>query len=326
MWKRCSVWLFFFFFKLIAVTTEKVFVTVMQICLLIWPQLEILALSPPCLCVMRITCAVAFWTAIYVWWQLITAPPPLLPPQGLSGCSRTSQSRVQLVEFNNFFPPSCRNAQNLQSSEVILISEQEGQRGAELRNAPYGWMGFLRGMLSVAGLNPWAMTVISAAIESEKIPSVVAVVCLSPSICHWLKCWGISSSSPLTPPHPFITRFSLYISAIHHPSAHPPIHPHSQMVVSSLSPSITLHPPPLWSPQKRLIQEGWAGVSELMLLCPMWCFHRIFLLLCCFYGPDMLTVQVAESQTYRPHKGCLFAALEGCVLRWKLRCRSFLSR
>lgn len=89
-------------------------------------------------------------------------------------------------------------------------------------------MRFHRGTLSEAGLNPWAMTVISAARECEKIPSVVAVVCLSPSICHRLKCWGISSNSPLTPPHPFITPFSLYISAFHpsstHPSIHPPIH------------------------------------------------------------------------------------------------------
>lgn len=178
-------------------------------------------------------------------------------------------------------------------------------------------MRFHRGTLSEAGLNPWAMTVISAAIESEKIPSVVAVVCLSPSICHRLKCWGISSNSPLTPPHPFITPFSLYISAIHPSFIHPSIHPSAlSNVCLFTSTSITLHPPPSpphWSPQKRLIQEGWAGVSELMLLCPMRCFHRIFLLLCCFYGPDMLTVQVVESQTYRPHKGCLFAALEGCV-------------
>lgn len=83
------------------------------------------------------------------------------------------------------------------------------------------------------------MTVISAATESEKnIPLVAVVVRLWPSICHRVKCWGISSSSPLTLPHPFITH--LFCISIIHPS----IHPRSQMFVSSLSPRITPPPPP----------------------------------------------------------------------------------
>lgn len=106
------------------------------------------------------------------------------------------------------------------------------------------------------------------------------------------------------PPHPFITR----------PSIYPSILQRFQMFVYSLSPSISLHPSPLWSPQKRLIQEGWAGVSELLLLCPMRCFHSIFLLLCCLDGPNMLTVQVAESQTSQPHKGCLFTSKNICSI------------
>lgn len=158
MWKRCSVC---FFKKLIAMTTEKVFVTVMQISLLIWqPVGGFSSVSSVSLC-----------DAYYLRCCILDCDLSVMaahncsPPPGVSsGCSRTSQSRVQLVEFNNFFPPWRRNAQNLQSSEVILISEQGGHRGADLRKAPYGWMGFLRGMLSVAGLNPWAMTVISAAI------------------------------------------------------------------------------------------------------------------------------------------------------------------
>lgn len=112
------------------------------------------------------------------------------------------------------------------------------------------------------------------------------------------------------------------------PSIHPSLHASPtrfQMFVSSLSPSTSLHPPPLWSPQKRLIQEGWAGVSELLLLCPMRCVHSTFLLLCCFYGPDMLTVQVAQSdviQLYQLHKGCLLSSLKGHVRYLELRCHS----
>lgn len=164
----------------------------------------------------------------------------------------------------------------------------------------------------------------------QKIPSVfisltvdAAVVCLRLSICHWLWCWGISPSSLLTLSHPSTTDSSIY------PSPHPSILPSMffptgfQMFVSSLRTS--LHPTPIWSPQKRLIQEGWAGVSELLLLCPMRCFHSTFLLLCCFYGPDMLTVQVVQSdviQLYQLHKGCLFTRLKGHVWNLELHCHS----
>lgn len=119
-------------------------------------------------------------------------------------------------------------------------------------------------------------------------------------------------------PARFLYHPSLNISS--RPSIHLPTG--FQMFVSSLSLSTSLHPPLLRSPQKRLIQEGWAGVSELLLLCPMRCFHSTFLLLCCFYGPDMLTVQVAQSQSYQPHKGCLFSSLKGHVQYLELHCHS----
>lgn len=131
-------------------------------------------------------------------------------------------------------------------------------------------------------------------------------------------------------PHPFIT---LSPPSIHHQfvrsSAFLP--PGFEMFVSHASIFTEPFPPPshllslLWSPQKRLIQEGWAGVSELLLLCPMRCFHSTFLLLCCFYGPDMLTVQVAQSdviQFHQLHKSCLLTSSRGRTKNWH-SCSSF---
>lgn len=175
--------------------------------------------------------------------------------------------------------------------------------------ATHGWMRPNRRTLSVyRWFKPLSHD--CAAIESreekkKKIPSVFVSHrgrCYLPLTVNLSVTVRISPSSPLTPP-PFIT-IPQYI----HPSIHSPNG--LQMFVSSLSPSTSLHPPPLWSPQKRLIQEGWAGVSELLLLCPMQCFHSTFLLLCCFYGPDMLTVQVAQSQSCQPNKGCLFGSFK----------------
>ncbi len=220
-----------------------------------------------------------------------------------------------------------------------MICVQRGQRNTRLWIGPYGWMRFHRETLSVLRwFKPLSHDRDLGCHWEWKIPLVfvslavdAAVVCLQLSICQWLWCSGISPSSPLTLPHPFITHPSIYLLPPL-PSIHPSIHPFLhvsptgfQMFVSSLSPSTSLHPPPLWSPQKRLIQEGWAGVSELLLLCPMRCFHSTFLLLCCFHGPDMLTVQVAQSdviQSYQLHKGCLFGSLKGHVRYLELRCHS----
>lgn len=152
------------------------------------------------------------------------------------------------------------------------------------------------------------MTVICSATESEKAPSVFVshAGCSLPlnvnlSVTVMLRNQPQLSTDPVT---------SLY-----HPtltiSIHPSIYSSTgfQMFVSSLSPNTSPHPPLLWSPQKRLIQEGWAGVSEHLLLCPMRCLHSKFLLLCCFYAAHMLTVQVAQSQCYQPNKCYLFSSL-----------------
>lgn len=255
-----------------------------------------------------------------------------------AGWSRMISFGAQLVESTSallkFLPVKwvliCRDS--LQA--CINVSTEGTEKKYKTLNST-GWMRINCRCLD--GLNPLSRVRDLAAIESEKwkknplgvfvsLTVDAAVVCLWLSICHGLWCWGIGPSSLLTLPHPFITHASIYLSP---PSIHPPIpflhvSPTGfEMFVSSLS--LSTPPPPLWSPQKRLIQEGWAGVSELLLLCPMRCFHSTFLLLCCFYGPDMLTVQVAQSdviQLYQAHKGCLFRSLRGRVGYLELCCHS----
>lgn len=163
------------------------------------------------------------------------------------------------------------------------------------------------------------MTVIWAAIESEKSLQCLCrslwMLLLFASGCQSVTDCDVEESAPA--PH---WPCHIPLSPISIPSSNPSIpscfsHRLSNVCLFA-SHCTTLHPPPIWSPQKRLIQEGWAGVSELLLLCPMRCFHSTFLLLCCFYGPDRLTVQVAQSdviQSYQLHKGCLFSSLKGRV-------------
>ena len=137
-----------------------------------------------------------------------------------------------------------------------------------------------------------------------------------------------SAPAPYWPCHIPLSPMLQYICP---PPIHPSTHSFPFMCLPPDFKCLSLHflqappPPPIWSPQKRLIQEGWAGVSELLLLCPMRCFHSTFLLLCCFYGPDMLTVQVAQSdviQLYQAHKGCLFRSLRGRGGYLELCCHS----
>lgn len=213
-----------------------------------------------------------------------------------------------------------------------MIWVQRGESSTRLWMGPYGWMRFHRETLSASRcFKPLSHDRdLRCHWEWRKSPQ-----CLSH--CGCCCCLPLTDNLSLTvmlrnqPQLPTDPAASLYRPSFNisvPPSIHPFLHaPPSgfQMFVSSLSPSTSLHPPPLWSPQKRLIQEGWAGVSELLLLCPMRCFHSTFLLLCCFYGPDMLTVQVAQSdviQLHQPHKGCLFSSLKGHVRYLELRCHS----
>lgn len=168
------------------------------------------------------------------------------------------------------------------------------------------------------------MTVIWAAIDSENSPRCLLL--LFASNCQSVTAVMLKKQPQL--PIDCATSFyhptpNIYVPTSIHPSIH--VSPTRFEIVSSLLPCASLHPSPLWSPQKRLIQEGWAGVSELLLLCPMRRFHSTFLLLCCFYGPDMLTVQVAQSdviQLYQLHKACLFTSLKGHVQNLDLHCHS----
>lgn len=93
-------------------------------------------------------------------------------------------------------------------------------------------MRFHRGTLSEAGLNPWAMTVISAAIQSEKkFPQLLQ---LSASHRQSVTGWNAEESAltPHWPRHILSSRLSLSLHLCHpsiiypsfHPSVHPPIH------------------------------------------------------------------------------------------------------
>lgn len=184
---------------------------------------------------MRITCTVAFWTATYVQWQPITALPSS-PGESL-GCSRTN-STTCWINFT-FSPPSCGKTQNLLWSH--LVCEGKGQRGAKLRRAPYGWMRFHRGTLSVAGLNPWAVTVISAAAESEKkFPQLLP---LSASDRQSVTEWNAEESAP-APHWPCHILSSHVFLSLHHPSS---IHP-SALSDVCLYTFTEHHPPPRPAP------------------------------------------------------------------------------
>lgn len=122
-----------------------------------------------------------------------------------------------------------------------LICEEKGQRGAELRKAPYGWMRFHRGTLSVSGLNPWAVTVISAATESgKKFPQLLP---LSASDRQSVTKWNAEESAPAPhwPCHILSSRILLYLTITNHPS---PIHP-SPLSNVCLFTFTEHHPPPL---------------------------------------------------------------------------------
>lgn len=190
---------------------------------------------------MRITCTVAFWTATYVQWQPITALPSS-PGESL-GCSRTN-STTCWINFT-FSPPSCGKTQNLLWSH--LVCEGKGQRGAKLRRAPYGWMRFHRGTLSVAGLNPWAVTVISAAAESEKkFPQLLP---LSASDRQSVTEWNAEESAP-APHWPCHILSSHVFLSLHHPSS---IHP-SALSDVCLYTFTEHHPPP---PRSGRHSNGW---------------------------------------------------------------------
>lgn len=208
--------------------------------------------------------------------------------------------------------------------QACMICLKRGQRNTILWIKAYGWMRFNRDTLSVfRWFKPLSHDRDLGCHWQRKFPSVfAAVVCLQLSIYH---CCDVEKTAPV--PH-WLCHLLLSPNPQHicthiHPSIH--VSPTRFDIVSSLLPCASLHPSPLWSPQKRLIQEGWAGVSELLLLCPMRRFHSTFLLLCCFYGPDMLTVQVAQSdviQLYQLHKACLFTSLKGHVQNFDLHCHS----
>lgn len=159
---------------------------------------------------MRITCTVAFWTAIYVQWQPITALPSP-HPGGVSRLFKNEsiQSTTCWINFT-FSPPLRRKRQNLLWRHL---------RGAELRKAPYGWMRFHRGTLSVAGLNPWAVTVISAATESEKkFPQLLPLFASDrQSVTQWIA--EESAPAPRWPCHILSEHIFLYL---HHPSSKHP--------------------------------------------------------------------------------------------------------
>lgn len=127
-----------FFFKLIALTAEKVFVSVMQIDLLVCQPVEnFCSLSSMLVCDAYYLHCCILDRAIYVQWQPITAlPSPPLPPGESSGCSRTSQSREQLVELTSLSPtpPLLRIERRRICREVIWLAEGGGGKDREVRS------------------------------------------------------------------------------------------------------------------------------------------------------------------------------------------------
>lgn len=165
----------------------------------------------------------------------------------------------------------------------------------------------------------WSMLLLPRTAEEEKkkkIPSVFVshcgcCCCCCCCWCHWPSiCQALAMPRSRVPGSPLTLRLSPLspIPQYIRPSICPLPPPRrvSTVCLPSLSANTSLHPPLCWSPQKRLIQEGWAVVSELSLLCPMRRFHSTFLPLRCFYGPDTLTDRVAPSQPYPARKGILF--------------------
>lgn len=224
-------------------------------------------------------------------------------------------SAAQLVESTSFLELAEKSL-NLQWL-VWNLCDLPGENTM----GPYGWMRFHREALSVC--KP-----LSHDRELDCHPEWTPLCrCCGLLLACQSASDGDVQESDLAPHglRLFITHFSISV-----PSVHPShlLSPAFQMFASSLSESACLRPPLLWSPQKRLIQEGWVGVSELSLLCPMRRFHSTFLLLHCFYSPDMLTVQVVHSgviQLYQLHKDHLFSSLKALkvpskhiIYIWKL--------
>lgn len=124
---------------------------------------------------------------------------------------------------------------------------------------------------------------------------------------HWSPTPQFNTTTPPSPSSPPPRHQSIHSSMF--------LPPGFEMFVSSLSPRASLHPSPLRSPQKRLIQEGWAGLWALAAcyapcgaftvhFCSWAAFMICYDILICW---QFRWLSQMLHNYYQQHKTCLFS-------------------